>query len=199
MEQLQALLRQRRAASKPVEHREHCASERPRRLVAAARAALGHARARLDLEVPTVDVAGERSQRVLRCVTPYHRAAGPVWVERRLSRHKDGSGRAVYPLERRAGMLEGAWPPLAATPGHGGGGASEAPRRGGTLWTPGHHDAGHKSADDLKVTLQASQKFLCIPVICDILDDGEWVLVVEHPVGFIIMSGRIVNRVSGIA
>jgi hypothetical protein len=39
---------------------------------------------------------------------------GPVRVERSLYRQGHGGGRAVCPLERRAGIIEGDWTPLAA-------------------------------------------------------------------------------------
>jgi hypothetical protein len=45
--------------------------------------------------------------------TAYNRAAGPVRVARRLYRSPRG-GRAICPLELRAGMREGYWTPLAA-------------------------------------------------------------------------------------
>jgi hypothetical protein len=97
----------------PVEHGDAFAQAGPRRLGAAARAARGHARARFARDVPASEGAGERSQRVLRCATPYTRAAGPGRGERRLSRSRPG-GHAVGPLARRPGLLAGAWPPLAA-------------------------------------------------------------------------------------
>ena len=56
---------------------------------------------------------GTRYHRVLRCETTYNSAAGPVRVERRLYRSPQG-GRALCPLELRAGMLAGDWTPLAA-------------------------------------------------------------------------------------
>ncbi len=114
MDQLQDVLRQRRAAPEPVEHLETCAQELPRLFVAAEREALSRALARFALDVPTIEVAGERDHRVLRCATTYNRAAGPVRVERSLYRHTHDSGRAVCPLELRAGLLEGSGTPLAA-------------------------------------------------------------------------------------
>ncbi len=114
MDQLHDFLRQRRETSEPVKDLERFEQELHRLFVAAEREALGQELARFDLNVPTIEVAGERYQQVLRCEMTYTSAAGPVRAERSLYRHKDGSGRAVCPLELRAGMVEGYWTPLAA-------------------------------------------------------------------------------------
>jgi hypothetical protein len=113
MDQLHAFLRQRRDAAGPVEDFEHFEQELHRLFVAAEREALGKALARFDLDVPQVEIAGERYQRVLRCETTYNSAAGPVRVERSLYRRPSG-GRAVCPLDLRAGIIEGSWTPPAA-------------------------------------------------------------------------------------
>src|SRR5262245_20653924 len=86
MDQLQGFLRQRRAARSPVEDLNTFEQEWHRLFVAAEREALGHALSRFDLDVPAVEVAGERCPRVLRCATTYTSAAGPVRVERSLYR-----------------------------------------------------------------------------------------------------------------
>jgi hypothetical protein len=114
MDQLQDFLRQRRAAPEPVENLETFEQELHRLFVAAEREALSRELGRFDLDVPTIEVAGERYHRVLRCATTYNSAVGPVRVERSLYRQKHASGRAVCPLELRAGLLEGSWTPLAA-------------------------------------------------------------------------------------
>jgi len=113
MDQLQAFLRQRREACEPVEDLHAFEQELHRFFVAAEREALGHELARFDLDVPVVEVAGERCHRVLRCATTYTSAAGPVRVERSLYRHPHG-GPAVCPLELRSGLIEGSWTPWAA-------------------------------------------------------------------------------------
>jgi hypothetical protein len=113
MDQLQDFLRQRREAHEPVENLETFEQELHRLFVAAEREALGHELARFDLNVPAIEVAGERYHRVLRCETTYHSAVGPVRVERSLYRSPHGS-HAVCPLELRTGMVEGSWTPLAA-------------------------------------------------------------------------------------
>jgi hypothetical protein len=113
MDQLHAFLRQRREASAPVEDLETFEQELHRLFVAAEREALSQELARFDLDVPTIEVDGERYHRVLRCATTYNSAVGPVRVERRLYRPPHG-GQAVCPLELRAGIIEGYWTPLAA-------------------------------------------------------------------------------------
>jgi hypothetical protein len=113
MDQLHDFLRRRRETCEPIEDLESFEQGLHRLFVAAEREALGHERARFDLDVPQVEIAGERSDRVLRCETTYNRAAGPVRVARSLYRSPSG-GRALCPWELRAGMIEGYWPPLAA-------------------------------------------------------------------------------------
>jgi hypothetical protein len=113
MDQLQAFLRQRRAAHQPVEDLDAFEQNLHRLFVAAEREALGQELSRFDLDVPALEVEGERYHRVLRCATTYTSAAGPVRVERSLYRCSQG-GHALCPLELRAGIIEGAWTPLAA-------------------------------------------------------------------------------------
>jgi hypothetical protein len=113
MDQLQDFLRQRREAREPVEDLEAFEQELHRLFVAAEREALGHELSHFDLDVPAIEVAGERCHRVLRCATTYNSAVGPVRVERSLYRGPDG-GHALCPLELRAGIIEGYWSPLAA-------------------------------------------------------------------------------------
>jgi len=113
MDQLQDFLRQRRDAHEPVEDLDAFEQELHRLFVAAEREALGQELSRFDLDVPTIEVAGERYHRVLRCATTYNSAVGPVRVERSLYRRPHG-GHALCPLELRAGIIEGYWTPLAA-------------------------------------------------------------------------------------
>lgn len=113
MDQLQDFLRQRRDAHEPVEALDTFEQELHRLFVAAEREALSHELARFDLDVPAIEVDGERYHRVLRCATTYTSAVGPVRVARSLYRPPQG-GHAVCPLELRAGMIEGSWTPLAA-------------------------------------------------------------------------------------
>src|SRR4029450_10103234 len=97
MDQLQDLLRQRRAARAPVQDFDAFEQELHRLFVAAEREGLGHELARFDLDVPAIAVDGERYHRVLRCATTYNSAAGPVRVERSLYRSPQG-GHAVCSL-----------------------------------------------------------------------------------------------------
>jgi hypothetical protein len=113
MDQLHAFLRQRREACEPVADLHAFEQELHRLFVTAEREALGHELARFDLDVPALEVEGERCHRVLRCATTYTSAAGPVRVTRSLYRHP-GGGHAVCPLELCAGIIEGSWTPLAA-------------------------------------------------------------------------------------
>jgi hypothetical protein len=113
MDQLQDFLRQRREAREPIEAREAFEQELHRLFVAAEREALGQELSRFDLDVPTIEVEGERYHRVLRCATTYTSAVGPVRVARSLYR-RPHSGHALCPLELRAGIIEGSWTPWAA-------------------------------------------------------------------------------------
>jgi hypothetical protein len=113
MDQLHDFLRQRREAHEPVEDLAAFEQELHRHFVAAEREALSRELSRFDLDVPAVEIDGTRCHRVLRCETTYTSAAGPVRVERSLYRHPHG-GHTVCPLELRAGIIEGAWTPLAA-------------------------------------------------------------------------------------
>src|SRR5919197_6011029 len=113
MDQLQEFLRQRREAHAPVENLDAVEQELHRLFVAAEREALRHELARFDLDVPVVEVDGERYHQVLRCATTSNSAAGPVRVERSLYRPSQG-GQTVCPLDLRTGSIEGSWTPRAA-------------------------------------------------------------------------------------
>jgi hypothetical protein len=113
MDHLHDFLRQRREAHEPVEALDAFEQELHRHFVAAEREALSQELSRFDLDVPAVEVDGVRCHRVLRCATTYTSAVGPVRVERSLYRHPE-AGHTVCPLELRAGIIEGAWTPLAA-------------------------------------------------------------------------------------
>jgi len=69
MDHLQNFLRQRREARAPVQDFDAFEQELHRLCVAAEREAVGHELARFDLDVPAIEVAGERYHRVLRCAT----------------------------------------------------------------------------------------------------------------------------------
>src|SRR2546428_12787633 len=113
MDKLDDFLPQRRKAHEPVENLDAFEQELHRLFVTAEREALSQELSRFDLDVPVVEVDGERYHRVLRCATTSTSAVGPVRVERSLYRPPQG-GPTVCPLELRAGIIEGAWTPLAA-------------------------------------------------------------------------------------
>jgi hypothetical protein len=113
MDQLQDFLCRRRRATEPCEDFDHIEQELHRLFVAAEREALGRELSLFDLNVPRVEIDGERYAQVLRCETTYNSAVGPVRVERSLYRHPSGV-HAVCPLELNAGIIEGYWTPLAA-------------------------------------------------------------------------------------
>ena len=113
MDDLQDFLRRRRQGSAPPEDFDQIEQELHRLFVAAEREALGRELERFDLNVPRIEINGERDDQVLQCETTYNSAVGPVRVERSLYRHPSG-GRSVCPLELNAGIIEGYWTPLAA-------------------------------------------------------------------------------------
>lgn len=114
MTRLHHFLRQRQAACEPVADLEAFERDLHARFVAAEREALSRELARFDVDVPAIEVEGQRYHQVLRCAQTYCSAAGPVRVERTLYRPRQGGARALCPLELRAGLLEGYWTPLAA-------------------------------------------------------------------------------------
>ena len=76
--------------------------------------------ARHDVDLPLVFIDGEMHRRACRracrCAQTYLTAAGPVSVTRTLYRARRGE-RAVAALERKVGIVEGYWTPLAARQG----------------------------------------------------------------------------------
>ena len=90
MDQLHDFLRQRREAHEPVADLDAFAQELHRLFVAAEREAFGQELARCDVDVPVIDVDGQRYRRVLRCEQTYSSAAGPVRVEQTLYRQRQG-------------------------------------------------------------------------------------------------------------
>src|ERR671915_725722 len=113
MDQLQDFLHRRRQAPDRVDDFDQIEQELHRLFVAAEREALGRELACFDLDVPRIEIDGERYDQVLRCETTYNSSVGPVRVERSLYRHPSG-GHALCPLERGAGIVKGYWTPLAA-------------------------------------------------------------------------------------
>ena len=84
MTRLHHFLRQRQAACEPGADLEAFERDLHTRFVAAEREALRRELARFDVDVPAIEVEGQRYHRVLRCAQTYCSAAGPVRVERTL-------------------------------------------------------------------------------------------------------------------
>jgi len=82
------------------------------RFVAAEREVLAEELARLDVDLPYVEIGGVRHHRVLTSTETYLSAVGPLTVARTL--YRAGRAPAVVPLELRAGIVEGHWTALAA-------------------------------------------------------------------------------------
>ena len=78
----------------------------------AEREVVGETLGRLDVDLPYVEMEGQRYRRVLRSHATYTSAAGTVGVHRTLYRR--GRERAVVPMELRAGIVAGHWTGLAA-------------------------------------------------------------------------------------
>jgi hypothetical protein len=69
--------------------------------------------AKLDVDVPAVEIEGESARQVIRREQVYFTAAGKVRVMRSRYRSRSSS-RTECPLELRAGIVAGTWTPLAA-------------------------------------------------------------------------------------
>ena len=69
--------------------------------------------AKLDADVPIVEIEGETARRVIRRSQVYFTSAGAVQVMRSRYRVR-GDSRTQCPLELRAGIVAGRWTPLAA-------------------------------------------------------------------------------------
>ena len=72
--------------------------------------------ARHDVDLPWVLIDGEMHRRACRCEKTYLTAAGPVTVMRTLYRARRNEP-AIAALERKVGIVEGYWTPLAARQG----------------------------------------------------------------------------------
>ena len=110
--------------------------------------------ARHDVDLPFVFIDGEMHRRACRCAQTYLTAAGPVSVTRTLYRARRGE-RAVAALERKVGIAEGYWTPLAAR--HGAMLVSHLTPRDAeeVLATLGHMQPSKSSLDRLPKALSA--------------------------------------------
>ncbi len=114
MAQLQQFLAQRQGAREAVKDLEAFEQELHELFMAAEREVIGQELVRFDVDVPAIEIEGQKYQRVLRCEQSYLSAAGPVRVQRTLYARRQEQERAVCPLELRAGIVEGLWSVLAA-------------------------------------------------------------------------------------
>ena len=120
MDQLHDFLR-RRPATEPLDDFDQIEQELHRLFVAAEREALGRELSRFDLDVPQVEINGERYDQVLRCETTYNSAAGPVRSDRKSSVFPKGLGSDAEcrpSLSRGPGCRPNQWgqTPLIRTP-----------------------------------------------------------------------------------
>jgi hypothetical protein len=112
-DRLQAFIAARRSSTEPCGDMECFERELHEYVAAAEREVLAEELGRLDVDLPAVTIEGELYRQVVRCEETYVSAAGPVRVMRSLYR-RGGEERTQCPLERRAGIVEGRWTPLAA-------------------------------------------------------------------------------------
>jgi hypothetical protein len=69
---------------------------------------------RYDIDMPVVEIDGMPYRKVNRCFKEYMGVAGKITVERSLYSDRKSGDRAVCPLEKQAGIIEGHWTPSAA-------------------------------------------------------------------------------------
>lgn len=84
------------------------------KLMEVERELVGEAIEQADIDAAVVLIDGTAHRRVLRSAETYMTAAGPVRVERTLYKDRTDTERAISPMERRMGIIEGFWTPLAA-------------------------------------------------------------------------------------
>jgi hypothetical protein len=114
LDELRAFMNERRGARGPVTDFEAFEREAQGRFAAAQAEFVAEELARLDVDVPAVEIDGVGHRRVLRSPQTYMTAAGPVTVERTLYSTRQDGERAVAAMELRAGIVEGYFTPLAA-------------------------------------------------------------------------------------
>ena len=85
-----------------------------RRVMALEVEVLGRKLQSYDVDAPVIEIEGERFRRKGRFEKEYHGLGGSSTVERTLYVPVGSHGRAVVPLDMRAGIVEGAWTPLLA-------------------------------------------------------------------------------------
>lgn len=85
-----------------------------RRLQALEAQAMKEYVSRYDMDAERIEVGGEKFRRKGRAQKEYHALSGTFVLERTLYVPCGSAGRAIVPLELRAGMVEGTWTPLLA-------------------------------------------------------------------------------------
>jgi hypothetical protein len=144
LHQLHDFLQQRQRAREPVADLDRFEQELHRRFIAAEREAFAQERARFDVDVPVIEVDGQRYRRVLRCEQTSSSAAGPVRVKRTLSRQRQEDERALCPLGTAGRDHRRLLDPPGSQTGHMGGRTSDATGGRRTLCALGQHDAVQK-------------------------------------------------------
>ena len=114
LEKLVAFIEERRRSDSPSADVAEFEKDVRALCSAVERAATTEELARVDVHAPAVRVDGVVHRFVLRSECEYRTSAGPVRVERNLYADRSGGGRALCPLERRAGVIRGYWTPRAA-------------------------------------------------------------------------------------
>ena len=104
LEKLVAFIEERRRSDSPSADVAEFEKDVRALCSAVERAATTEELARFDVHAPAVRVDGVVHRFVLRSECEYLTSAGPVRVERNLYADRSGGGRALCPLERRAGV-----------------------------------------------------------------------------------------------
>lgn len=107
----------RKVAARPVEEDgsfEEVESQLREHIAAVEADLLGRLLLRYDMDVDRIEYQGERYRRKLRAEKEYTSLAGTTKVERTIFVPESGPGRAICPMELRAGIVEGTWTPRAA-------------------------------------------------------------------------------------
>lgn len=75
---------------------------------------VGEQLAGYDVDAPQIEFEGQAFRNKMKSVKEYHCLSGTFEIERTLYVSATGGGKAICPLEFRAGIVEGCWSPLAA-------------------------------------------------------------------------------------